>query len=123
MPIRPLFRLFCIAALTVVGATASAQLGGNVYVFVTDPQHKPLPNVTLTLSEPEQVVLTNAEGQARFISLTPGRYSLRGELDGYTSYDQPRIDVVGGRNTSLEITMTRRPSEKVADEDAIRRDR
>jgi hypothetical protein len=50
--------------------------------------------------------VTNAQGQFRFLSLAPGSYSLKAELEGYSTIDYPNIVINVGRNTSIEITLS-----------------
>jgi outer membrane receptor protein involved in Fe transport len=98
------------AALLLAGAGAAfAQLQtGNLYGTVSDNNGQALPGVTVTLTGigATQVQVTNAEGQFRFLGLAPGRYSIKAELEGFSTVDYPNISITVGRNTSLEITLT-----------------
>ncbi len=93
------------------GGDAFAQLQtGNIYGSVTDSQGAPLAGATVLLTGGEgvhpQVQVTNAEGQFRFLGLTPGNYALHAEMEGFSSVDYPNIVVSIGRNTSIEVPMT-----------------
>jgi hypothetical protein len=109
--ICPKGRIVALAFLfLLVGAgTASAQLqSGNLYGTVVDEQGAALRGVTVTLSgygDP-QVQVTNLEGQFRFLGLAPGSYSLKAELDGYSTVENPNIVINVGRNTSIELTLS-----------------
>lgn len=97
-----------ILALVGVGA-ASAQLQtGNLYGNVLDEQGAPLPGVTVTLTGQgaPQVQVTNAQGQFRFLGLSPGSYSLKAELEGFSTIEYPNIAINVGRNTEISVTLS-----------------
>jgi carboxypeptidase family protein len=104
-------RIVAVAALLLLvgGGTAFAQLQtGNLYGTVKDDQGAPLPGVTVTLvgGGAPQVQVTNAQGQFRFLSLAPGSYALKAELEGFSTIDYPNIVINIGRNTTIEITLS-----------------
>lgn len=97
------------AALLLLAGVAQAQLQtGNLYGEVTDNEGAALPGVTITLSGigAPKVKVTNAEGQFRFLGLSPGDYSLTAELEGFGTIEYPNINIRVGRNTTIDITMT-----------------
>ncbi|HSS50106.1 MAG TPA: alpha/beta hydrolase [Thermoanaerobaculia bacterium] len=88
---------------------ASAQLQtGNVYGTVTDDKGSPLPGVTVTLTGPgaPQVQITNAQGQFRFLGVSPGSYQLKAELEGFSPIEYPNLVINIGRNTQIEVKLT-----------------
>ncbi len=89
------------------GALAQLQTG-NLYGTVVDDQGAPLPGVTVTLSGngPSQIQVTNAQGQFRFLGLPPGSFSLKAELEGFSTVDYPNIEIRVGRNTTIEVTLS-----------------
>ncbi len=94
--------------LLVTGGAAMAQLqSGNLYGTVHDTKGAALPGVTVTLSGggAPQVQVTNAQGQFRFLSLAPSTYSLSAQLEGFSTVEQPKIDIGVGRNTTIEVTL------------------
>ncbi len=96
-------------ALLVGAGSAFAQLQtGNLYGTVTDNQGAPLPGVTVSLTGggAPQVQVTNAEGQFRFLGLSPGGFALKAELEGFSTVDYPNITISVGRNTTIEVTLT-----------------
>ncbi|HEX9944326.1 MAG TPA: TonB-dependent receptor [Thermoanaerobaculia bacterium] len=104
-------RIVAVAVLLLlaVGGTAFAQLQtGNLYGTVTDEQGAPLPGVTVTLSGggAPQVQVTNAQGQFRFLGLSPGSYDLKAELEGFSTIDYPNIVINIGRNTQIEVKLS-----------------
>ena len=103
-------RIVAVAVLLLlaVGGTAFAQLQtGNLYGTVKDDKGAALPGVTVTLTGggAPQVQVTNAQGQFRFLSLSPGSYALKAELEGFSTVDYPNIVINVGRNTTIEVTM------------------
>ncbi len=104
-------RIVAVAALLLlaVGGTAFAQLqSGNLYTTVTDDKGAALPGVTVTVGGQgaPQVQVTNAQGQVRFLSLTPGSYNLKAELEGFSTIDYPNIVINIGRNTTIEVKLS-----------------
>src|SRR5580693_8317574 len=94
--------------LLAVGASAFAQLQtGNLYGKVTDQQGSPLPGVTVTLDTgaAQEVQVSNAQGEVRFLSLPPGSMKMKAELQGFSTVDYPNIVITVGHNTTLDITM------------------
>ena len=104
-------RIVAVAALLllVAGGTAFAQLQtGNLYGTVTDDKGAPLPGVTVTASGQgaPQVQVTNAQGQFRFLGLSPASYQLKAELEGFSTIDYPNIVINIGRNTQIEVKLS-----------------
>jgi hypothetical protein len=104
-------RIVAVAALLllVAGGTAFAQLQtGNLYGTVTDDKGAPLPGVTVTVTGQgaPQVQVTNAQGQFRFLGLTPASYQLKAELEGFSTIDYPNIVINIGRNTQIEVKLS-----------------
>jgi hypothetical protein len=95
-----------VALLVASGAYAQLQTG-NLYGTVQDDQGAALPGVTVTLTGDgaPQVQVTNAQGQFRFFSLSPGNYGLKSELEGFSTVDYPNVTISVGRNTTIEVTM------------------
>jgi hypothetical protein len=105
----------CALALTLltpvlVPERADAQLqSGNLYGAVVDDKGSALPGVTITLTgagSPPQVQVTSATGQFRFLWLAPGSYTLKAELEGFSTLTLPNIAINVGRNTPIELTMS-----------------
>lgn len=98
-----------LALLLLVGVAAQAQLQtGNLYGTVVDEQGSPLPGVSVTVSGQgaPSVQVTNAQGQFRYLSLSPGSYKLTAQLEGFSTIEYPNIVIGVGRNTTIEVTMS-----------------
>ncbi|NJL28660.1 MAG: TonB-dependent receptor [Thermoanaerobaculia bacterium] len=104
-------RAVAVAAVLFLGASAAAfgqVLTGNLYGTTTDAQGEALPGVTVTLSGfgAPRVQVTDAQGQFRFLSLDPGNYGLKADLEGFSTVEYPAVNIRVGRNTTLEITLS-----------------
>jgi hypothetical protein len=110
MRISNLHRVVGVAAilLLAVSANAFAQLQtGNLYGTVKDQQGAALPGVTVTLDTgaAQEVQVTSAQGEFRFLSLPPSTMKLKAELQGFSTVEYPNVTIGVGHNTSVEITM------------------
>jgi hypothetical protein len=97
-----------VALLMVAGGTAFAQLQtGNLYGKVSDQQGAALPGVTVTLDTgaAQEVQVTNAQGEFRFLSLPPATMKLKAELQGFSTVEYPNVSIAVGHNTTVEVTM------------------
>src|SRR6202011_1664846 len=97
--------------LALVAATAFAQFQtGNIYGKVQAKDGSVLPGVTVTLTgvAAPQVTGSGPQGEFRFISLSPGTYSVKAELAGSGSALRSGIGVRVAQNADL--TMTLHPS-------------
>ena len=102
-------RLAAGLALALLGTAAQAQLqAGNLYGTVQDEQQAALPGVTVTLTGggAPQMQVSNAQGQFRFLSLAPGSYALKAQLEGFSTVDYPNVVVNVGRNTQIEVSLS-----------------
>src|SRR5688572_15150568 len=76
-----------IALFMSLSTPVSAQLQtGSLFGSVDDPEGKPLPGATVTLSGggAPQVQTTDEQGRFRFPGLSPGEYHLEARLDSFS---------------------------------------
>ncbi|HZI63134.1 MAG TPA: TonB-dependent receptor, partial [Thermoanaerobaculia bacterium] len=88
---------------------ASAQLQtGDLYGTVRDEQNAPLPGVNLTLTGVggPKTTQSDSSGRFRFLALFPGEYTLKAELDGFSTVEQTGIGVRVGGKLEVELTLT-----------------
>ena len=92
--------------LVAFGAAAQYQTG-NIYGKVVAKDGAALPGVTVVLSGvgAPQTSVTDEHGAFRFISLSPGTYSIRAELAGFGKATRGGVSVGVGTNADLTITM------------------
>jgi hypothetical protein len=98
----------CISLIAVSGF-AQVQTG-NIYGKVQGKDGSALPGVTVTLTGvgAPQLATSDAQGNFRFIGLSPGNYDLKAELAGLGVSTRSGINVNLGRNA--DVTMTLNPT-------------
>jgi Carboxypeptidase regulatory-like domain len=109
----PRFLAVIIAALCIslVAVSVFAQVEtGNIYGRVQGKDGGVLPGVTVTLTgiAAPQTTVSDAQGNFRFIGLSPGTYALKAELAGLGTSTRNGIGVNLGRNA--DVTMTLNPT-------------
>jgi hypothetical protein len=97
-----------IGLVLISGAAFSQAVTGNIFGTVADSDGSPLPGVTVTLTGigAEKTQITDSQGQFRFLSLDPGAYTLKANLEGFGSIEYPGVDVRIGRNTTVPLALT-----------------
>jgi hypothetical protein len=106
--LRRLFVLCLLLSMTLI-ATAQIETGtleGTV-VTVANGQTIALRGATVTLTGTgvvPQVQVSNAMGQFRFLSLSPGTYQTKAQLAGFTDATAPATIAVG-KNTTQTLTL------------------
>ncbi len=94
--------------LILSGAAWAQTQSGNLYGSVSDNNGERLPGVTVTLSGPgaAQVQVTNAQGEFRFLGLSPGNYQLEANLEGFSTVVYEAVNIRVGRNTTINIELS-----------------
>jgi len=102
--------LLCIC-LCILAVPLFAQLQtGNIFGKVQAKDGSALPGVTVVLTGvgAPQTFVTDAQGNFRYINLSPGTYSLKAELADYGTSSRQGISVSVGQNA--DVTMMLNPS-------------
>jgi len=88
---------------------------GNIYGKVQAKDGSVLPGVTVTLTgvAATQMTVTDAQGNYRFLNLSPGTYSLKAELAGYGTATRTGIGVRVGANSDVTLTLNPSVSESI----------
>lgn len=115
---RPRVRMALVAILllALIAVSASAQYQtGNIYGKTTSNDGTALPGVTVTLTGvgAPQTTVSDAEGNFRFINLSPGTYSLKGELSGMGTVTREGIGVRVGSNADVSMQLNPSMSEAI----------
>jgi hypothetical protein len=102
--------LLLAAALLLAPATPSyAQTTGRIIGQILDAQGAALPGATVTVSSSSlqgtQTQVTDSEGNFRFLSLPPGRYTVKAELASFKPFEQKDVEVGLDRTVTLPLTM------------------
>src|ERR1043166_4570168 len=97
-----------ISALALVVSfvsTASAQVfTGRVDVTVEDSTGGRLPGVSVDLTGPAtQTQVTDAQGQAHFLNLPVGTYTVKATLSGFNNFTNNQVVVATGAATPLMV--------------------
>src|SRR5687767_10395320 len=103
-----LARLMVMAAAVLAFATpALAQTyTGRVDITVADSTGAVLPGVTVELSgAANRTAVTDASGEARFLNLPPGNYTVAAKLQGFNDYSNPNVSVAAGASVPLRVAM------------------
>ncbi len=107
---RSVSRALTLAALLLLLAVpAMAQLqSGNLYGTVSGPGGETLPGVSVTLTGggAPQIQVTDSQGRFRFLGLSPGTYSVKAEVQGYSPLESSGIVINVGRNTQVELELS-----------------
>ncbi len=77
-------------------------------VSVRDSAGQPLPGVSVELqgSAGSKSRVTGSDGTAEFETLDAGEWTLRTSLDGFSTIEQPNVEVSEGKRTEVEVEMS-----------------
>jgi hypothetical protein len=97
------------AALLLAASAASAQTTGRIVGTVKDAQGAVLPGATVTVTssalQGAQAQVTDPDGLFRFLTLPPGRYTVKVDLSGFRTFEQPDVQVGLDRTVELQLTL------------------
>lgn len=104
---RLLALLALVAAIVSLGTPAMAQqYTGRIEVTVEDSTGGRLPGVTVDLTGVQnQSVVTDARGEAKFLNLPVGKYSVKASLTGFSDWKSPELTVSAGVSIPLGVKM------------------
>ena len=93
--------------LAVTGSAAAQVTTGTVAGRIVDAQGLAVPGATVTLTGPQgaRTFVTDAEGNFSAPFLTPGVYTVRGELQGFKAVETKNVNVSLGQTTNVNLTM------------------
>jgi carboxypeptidase family protein len=95
-----------LVALAVVSPAAAQVFTGRIDVTVEDESGGRLPGVAVEVSGPEsQTQIADTTGQAHFVNLPVGTYTVQLTLAGFTPYTSKRVTVESGSSTALDARM------------------
>jgi hypothetical protein len=103
---RYLLALICTIAC-VAPAYAQTLFQGRIDVSVTDAQGKTIPGVLVELTGPATLSqVTDESGEAHFLNLAPGNYTVVASLSGFSTYRNDLVEVAAGRSVPLKIGLS-----------------
>lgn len=99
-----------VSVLMIASATLFAQThSGTLRVKVADDEGTSLPGVSMTLSSPvmmgTKAAVSDENGIALFINLTPGIYELKSNIEGFQEKVTKGIEVSLDRQTVLQVVL------------------
>jgi hypothetical protein len=97
--------LFCAALLAV---PAAAQVyTGRIDVTIKDSTGATLPGVTVeAVGTQTATAVTDSQGEAHFVNLAPGRYTVTAKLSGFADYKNDNVPVNAGSIVPLAVTLS-----------------
>jgi hypothetical protein len=99
--------LLAVVVLVWAAPVSAQQYTGRIEVTVEDATGARLPGVTVELSGPfNQSTVTDERGEARFLNLAPGTYTVRCALAGFSEYKNTNVAVAIGANAQLKATLS-----------------
>lgn len=113
MPWAKLSRLLMLLVMPLVflfGGDANAQTTGSIKGVTVDDGGIEVPGVLITIKSDAliggaQQLYTTPEGRFYFTKLPPGIYNVRAEMAGFATKEYPNIQVLIGKNVTLDIEM------------------
>ena len=96
----------CLTLLLAGGAFAQEETG-NLYGIVMDTGGEVLPGATVELSGmgAPRYQVADGNGHFRFLGLDPGRYTVAGSLEGFSTIEQPNIGIRVAQNTRIGLQL------------------
>ncbi len=95
-----------VVALSFASTVSAQVFTGRVDVTIEDSTGGRLPGVSVDLTGPvNQTQVTDAQGQAHFLNLSVGTYTVKAALSGFNTYTNAKVDVAAGASTPLPIKM------------------
>src|SRR5262245_48866084 len=95
----------CMTAALVLGvaSTAAAQIfTGRIDVAIEDSTGGRLPGVNVDITGPtSQTLVTDAQGEAHFLNLPVGVYTVKATISGFNPFTNSNVQVATGAATPL----------------------
>lgn len=99
-------RICLLLLLSALPASAQTLFQGRIDVTVQDAQGSVVPGVTIEIAGPAAASqVTDERGEAHFLNLPPGTYTVSSSLQGFQPYRNERVAVASGSGTPLRITL------------------
>ncbi|RMG48469.1 MAG: hypothetical protein D6718_01665, partial [Acidobacteria bacterium] len=96
-------------------ALAQERTTGTLEGVVADADGNPIDGAVVTIVGPQgtRTAITDAEGRYSFRGLSPGRYSVKAEAEGYGAVVQSDVDVFIGRRTQVPFALQKGLEEEI----------
>ena len=98
--------VLCASLLALATPSAAQVFTGRIDVTVTDTTGAILPGATVEVSGPQNAnTVADTKGEAHFLNLAPGVYTVVAKLDGFNQYTNRNVPVASGVGTPLKVTL------------------
>jgi hypothetical protein len=99
--------VLCAVLLALCAVPSSAQVyTGRIDASVSDSTGAVLPGVTVDIAGPQShSAVTDALGEAHFLNLAPGTYTVSAKISGFSDYLNKNVNVGTGASVPLKISM------------------
>lgn len=98
--------VLCASLLALATPSAAQVYTGRIDVTVTDSTGAILPGATVEVTGPRNATaVADSKGEAHFLSLAPGVYTVIAKLDGFRQYTNRNVPVVGGGGVPLKAAL------------------
>ena len=99
--------VLCAAVLAFAAPSEAQVFTGRIDVTATDATGAILPGVAVDIAGPRAAsAVTDANGEARFLNLPPGTYTVSANLSGFGPYVNKNVPVVAGAIVPLRVTLS-----------------
>ncbi|MCA1652469.1 MAG: carboxypeptidase-like regulatory domain-containing protein [Acidobacteria bacterium] len=107
MKVRTARMVVLFAALAAYAAPSTAQVfTGRIDVTIVDATGAVLPGVTVELAGPQNATaVSDAGGEAHFLNLATGTYTVSAKLTGFNDYMNNRVIVGAGTSVPLKVAL------------------
>ena len=99
--------LMVLCLMSLAGFATAQTFTGRIDVTAKDGTGAVLPGVTVDLTGPMATsTVTDSRGEAHFLNLAPGRYTVSAKLSGFNNYKNDNVPVGAGSVVPLGLTLT-----------------
>ena len=98
--------LSCLCAALLATPVLAQVYTGRIDVTIKDSTGSTLPGVTVeAVGTQTATAVTDEQGEAHFVNLAPGRYTISAKLSGFADYRNEDVPVNAGSIVALPVTM------------------
>jgi len=103
---RRTFAVFILVLVFAAPSPAQTLFQGRIDATVLDAQGNAVPGVMVEIAGPTPMSqTTDQSGEAHFLNLSPGAYSVSAALSGFNTYRNNSVEVAAGRSVPLKIAL------------------
>ena len=97
--------VLCATFIAAIAAPSAAQVStGRIDTSVVDSTGAVLPGVIVEIDGPQkQSATTDSAGEAHFLNLPPGTYTVSAKLSGFGDYLNKNVPVATGASVPLKV--------------------